>query len=53
MLRRLGFRSAVTSRPGLLRAGADPLCVPRIGVSPRLACMSDFAAALVRQRLAA
>jgi peptidoglycan/xylan/chitin deacetylase (PgdA/CDA1 family) len=53
LLRRLGFRSAVTSRPGPIRAGADPFTLPRLGVSPRLAPVSELAAALVRQRLAA
>jgi peptidoglycan/xylan/chitin deacetylase (PgdA/CDA1 family) len=53
VLRRLGFRSAVTSRAGSVRAGSDPFVLPRIGVSPRLASVSELAAALVRQRLAA
>jgi len=53
ILRRLGFETAVTSRAGLLRAGADPYALPRIGVSPRLAPVSELAAALARQRLAA
>ncbi len=53
LLRRLGFRSAVTSRPGALRPGADPLALPRIGVSPRLAAVSELATALEIQRLAA
>jgi peptidoglycan/xylan/chitin deacetylase (PgdA/CDA1 family) len=52
ILRRLDFRSAVTSRPGVVDAGTDPFAVPRIGVSPRLAAVSDLAASLVRQRLA-
>jgi len=53
MLRRLGFRSAVTSAPGLVRPGGDPFALPRIGVGPRLAPVSELAATLVRQRLAA
>jgi peptidoglycan/xylan/chitin deacetylase (PgdA/CDA1 family) len=53
ILRRLGFRSGVTSRPGALRPGADPFLLPRVGVSPRLAPVVDLAAALERQRLAA
>lgn len=53
LLRRLGFRSAVTSRPGALRPGADPFTLPRIGVSPRLAPVVELATALERQRLAA
>ena len=36
LLRRLGFRSATTSRPGALRPGADRFALPRLGVSPRL-----------------
>ena len=53
ILRRSGFRSAVTSAPGAVHPGADLFLLPRIGVSPRLAQASDFAAALERQRLAA
>jgi peptidoglycan/xylan/chitin deacetylase (PgdA/CDA1 family) len=53
LLARLGFRSAVTSKPGALRTGADRFTLPRIGVSPRLAPVSELAAALARQRLAA
>lgn len=53
LVARLGFRSAVTSRPGALRPGADPFMLPRLGVSPRLAPVIDLAAALERQRLAA
>lgn len=53
LLGRLGFRSAVTSQPGVLRAGADRYALPRIGVGPRLAPVSELAAALARQRLAA
>ena len=53
LLRRLGFRAALTSRPGALGAGSDPYALPRIGVSPRLAPVSELAAALARQRLAA
>ncbi len=53
ILRRLGFRSGVTSRPGALRPGADPFLLPRLGVSPRLAPVIELAAALERQRLAA
>jgi peptidoglycan/xylan/chitin deacetylase (PgdA/CDA1 family) len=53
LLARLGFRSAVTSKPGALRAGADRFALPRIGVSPRFTHVSELAAALARQRLAA
>jgi peptidoglycan/xylan/chitin deacetylase (PgdA/CDA1 family) len=52
ILRRLGFRSAVTSRPGVVDPRTDAFAVPRIGVSPRLAAVSDLAASLVRQQLA-
>jgi peptidoglycan/xylan/chitin deacetylase (PgdA/CDA1 family) len=51
--KRNGFRSATTSRPGALRPGADPFLLPRLGVSPRLAEVTELAAALERQRLAA
>jgi peptidoglycan/xylan/chitin deacetylase (PgdA/CDA1 family) len=53
LLRRHGFRSATTSRPGALRPGTDPFQLPRLGISPRLAQVSELAAALERQRLAA
>ena len=53
ILRRLGFRSSVTSEPGALRPKADPFLLPRVGVSPRLAPVIELAAALERQRLAA
>lgn len=53
MLRRLGFRSAVTSRAGALVPGIDAFTLPRLGVSPRLAAVSELATALERQRLAA
>jgi len=53
LLRRLGFRSAVTSRAGALVPGMDTFTLPRIGVSPRLAAVSELATALERQRLAA
>ena len=53
LLRRLGFRSGATSQSGALRPGLDPLVLPRLGVSPRLAPVVDLAAAIERQRLAA
>jgi len=53
LLRRNGFRSATTSRPGALRPGVDRFQLPRLGISPRLARVSELAAALERQRLAA
>jgi peptidoglycan/xylan/chitin deacetylase (PgdA/CDA1 family) len=53
ILRKTGFRSATTSRPGALRPGADPFLLPRLGVSPRLASLAELATAMERQRLAA
>ncbi len=53
VLRRHGFRSATTSRPGALRPDSDRFALPRLGVSPRLGSVSALAAALERQRLAA
>ena len=53
ILRRTGFRSATTSRPGALQPGVDPFLLPRLGVSPRLAPVAELAAAMERQRLAA
>jgi peptidoglycan/xylan/chitin deacetylase (PgdA/CDA1 family) len=53
ILRRLGFKSAVTSRAGALRPGADCFVLPRLGVSPRLGPVVELAAALELQRLAA
>ncbi|HEV7733125.1 MAG TPA: polysaccharide deacetylase family protein [Candidatus Binatia bacterium] len=53
ILKRNGFHSATTSKPGALRPGADPFLLPRLGVSPRLAEVTELAAALERQRLAA
>lgn len=53
LLRRHGFRSATTSRPGPLRPDTDRFQLPRLGVSPRLGPVSELAAALERQRLAA
>jgi peptidoglycan/xylan/chitin deacetylase (PgdA/CDA1 family) len=53
VLRKTGFRSATTSRPGALRPGTDPFLLPRLGVSPRLAPVAELATAMERQRLAA
>lgn len=53
MLGRLGFRSATTSEAGALGPASDPFALPRLGVSPRLAAVSELAAACERQRLAA
>ena len=53
ILRRTGFRSATTSRPGGIRPQSDPFLLPRLGVSPRIGSVVDLAAAMERQRLAA
>lgn len=53
LLRELGFRSAVTSWPGSVTPGSDPLLLPRLGVTPRLAAVANLAPAIERQRLAA
>jgi peptidoglycan/xylan/chitin deacetylase (PgdA/CDA1 family) len=51
LLRELGFRSAVTSRPGVIAATSNPYMLSRIGVSPRLYREAPFAVALERYRL--
>lgn len=51
VVRDLGFRSGVTSRPGVIVAGSDPYVLPRVGVSPRLYQEAPLAAALERYRL--
>ena len=51
IVRDLGFRSAVTSRPGVIAAGANPHILPRIGVSPRLYRTAPLAVVLERYRL--
>jgi peptidoglycan/xylan/chitin deacetylase (PgdA/CDA1 family) len=53
ILRRLGFRSGVTSSNGALRLGTDAFAIPRLGVSPRLGPVIELATAMERQRLAA
>jgi peptidoglycan/xylan/chitin deacetylase (PgdA/CDA1 family) len=51
IVRELGFRSAVTSRPGVVAAGTDPFMVPRIGVAPRVYHEAALAVTLERYRL--
>jgi len=51
LVRRLGFRSAATSRPGALHPGTDVFALPRIGVTPRLGPVTELAPTLERQRL--
>jgi peptidoglycan/xylan/chitin deacetylase (PgdA/CDA1 family) len=46
-----GFRGAVTSSPGAVAAGCNPLALPRLGVTPRLAATAALAAAVERHRL--
>ena len=53
VLRRLAFRSGVTSRAAAVSPGVDPYVIPRLGVSPRLAPVVELAAAVERRRLAA
>jgi peptidoglycan/xylan/chitin deacetylase (PgdA/CDA1 family) len=50
IIRDLGFRSAVTSRPGIIAAGANPHMLPRIGISPRLYRTAPLAVTLERYR---
>jgi peptidoglycan/xylan/chitin deacetylase (PgdA/CDA1 family) len=51
VIRELGFRSAATSRPGVVAAGTDPYVLPRIGVAPRVYREEAFAVTLERYRL--
>jgi peptidoglycan/xylan/chitin deacetylase (PgdA/CDA1 family) len=51
IIRQLGFRSAVTSRPGVVAAGTDPFMVPRIGIAPRVYREAALAVTLERYRL--
>ena len=51
IVRGLGFRSGVTSRPGVVAAASNLHLLPRIGVSPRLHHEAPLAAALERYRL--
>jgi peptidoglycan/xylan/chitin deacetylase (PgdA/CDA1 family) len=50
IIRDLGFRSAVTSRPGVVAATSDRYQLSRIGVSPRLYDEAPLAVALERYR---
>ena len=52
-LRRLGFRSGAISGSAAIGPHDDPYCIPRLGVSPRLAPVIELAAAVERKRLAA
>ncbi|HEY2387002.1 MAG TPA: polysaccharide deacetylase family protein [Candidatus Binatia bacterium] len=51
IIRQLGFRSAVTSRPGVIGATSDAFLLPRIGVAPRLYREAALAVTLERYRL--
>lgn len=51
IIRQLGFRSAVTSRPGVVEATSNPFLLPRIGVAPRLYREAALAVTLERYRL--
>ncbi|MBI3770084.1 MAG: polysaccharide deacetylase family protein [Deltaproteobacteria bacterium] len=51
IIRQLGFRSAVTSRPGIIAATSNPYLLPRIGVAPRLYREAALAVVLERYRL--
>jgi peptidoglycan/xylan/chitin deacetylase (PgdA/CDA1 family) len=51
IIRQLGFRSAVTSRPGVIGATSNPYLLPRIGVAPRLYREAALAVMLERYRL--
>jgi peptidoglycan/xylan/chitin deacetylase (PgdA/CDA1 family) len=52
-LKRHGFRSAAISGSSAIGPGVDPYCIPRLGVSPRLAPVAELAAAVERRRWAA
>jgi peptidoglycan/xylan/chitin deacetylase (PgdA/CDA1 family) len=51
IVQQLGFRSAVTSRPGVVAAETDRFMVPRIGVAPRVYREAALAVTLERYRL--
>jgi hypothetical protein len=51
VVRDVGFRSGVTSRPGVVVAESDRFVLPRVGISPRLYQEAPLAAALERYRL--
>ena len=50
IIRELGFRSAVTSRPGIVDGSTNPFIVPRIGVAPWLYREEALAVTLERYR---
>lgn len=51
IIQQLGFRSAVTSRPGIVGVTSDPFLLPRIGIAPRLYREAALAVTLERYRL--
>ena len=51
IVRRVGFRSAVTSVPGCVRTGADPWALRRVGVYNRHRHMPSFSFDVERARL--
>ena len=51
IVRQLGLRSAVTSHPGVIGAGANPFLLPRLGVAPRLYREAALAVTIERYRL--
>jgi peptidoglycan/xylan/chitin deacetylase (PgdA/CDA1 family) len=51
IIQQLGFRSAVTSRPGIIGATSDAFLLPRIGIAPRLYREAALAVTLERYRL--
>jgi peptidoglycan/xylan/chitin deacetylase (PgdA/CDA1 family) len=51
IIRQLGFRSAVTSRPGIVEGATNVFLLPRIGVAPRLYREAALAVTLERYRL--
>jgi peptidoglycan/xylan/chitin deacetylase (PgdA/CDA1 family) len=51
VVRDLGFRSAVISRPGVVAAGSNRFLLPRVGIAPRLYPEAALAVALERHRL--
>ena len=51
IIRQLGFRSAVTSQPGIIAAATNPFLLPRIGIAPRLYREAALAVTLERYRL--
>ena len=52
LVRRAGFRSAVTSQAGCIQVGADPWSLRRVGVYNRHRDMRSFSLDVERGRLA-